>query len=70
MIKNNLKKKLHDLPQLGKIHPEFFNKIIYPKLGKKDSSVMVKPQQGVDFGAVDLGDKVMVLSTDPFYIAY
>lgn len=57
------------LPELGKIHPEFFNEVIYPRLGFNDSSVIVKPQNGVDFGVVDLGDKVMVLSTDPFYIA-
>ena len=57
------------LPPLGKIHPEFFNKVIYPRLGRPDKSVTIKPQHGVDFGAVDLGGKVMVLSTDPFYIA-
>lgn len=57
------------LPELGKIHPEFFNRVIYPRLGKSDRSVIVKPQHGVDFGVVDLGKDVMVLSTDPFYIA-
>ncbi len=31
--------------------------------------MIVKPQHGVDFGVIDLGGKVMVLSTDPFYIA-
>jgi len=60
---------MEKLPDLGKIHPEFFTKFIYPKLGKKDLSVIVKPKHGVDFGVVDLGDKAMVLSTDPFYIA-
>jgi hydrogenase maturation factor len=60
---------MEKLPALGKIHPDFFNKIIYPRLGKENKSVLVKPQHGVDFGAIDLGDKVMVLSTDPFYIA-
>jgi len=60
---------MEKLPELGKIHPEFFNKVIYPRLGAKDASVIVKPQHGVDFGVVDLGDNVMVLSTDPFYIA-
>jgi hydrogenase maturation factor len=59
----------HDLPELGKIHPEFFNKVIYPRLGNPDSSVILKPQHGVDFGVIDLKGKVMVLSTDPFYIA-
>ena len=60
---------MNDLPELGKIHPEYFNRVIYPRLGAPDKSVIVKPQHGVDFGVVDLGDKVMVLSTDPFYIA-
>ena len=60
---------MEKLPELGKIHPDFFNKVIYPRLGKKDPTVIVKPQHGVDFGVVDLGDKVMVLSADPFYIA-
>lgn len=58
------------LPSLGKVHPEFFNKVIYPRLGKPDPSVIVKPQHGVDFGVIDLGNgMVMALSTDPFYMA-
>jgi len=57
------------LASLGKIHPEFFKRIVYPRLGKNDPSVILKPQAGIDFGVVNLGDKVMVLSTDPFYIA-
>jgi len=58
-----------NLPRLGKIHPDFFNQHIYHKLGKADKAVLVKPQNGVDFGVVDLGNQVMVLSTDPFFIA-
>ncbi|MDD5116276.1 MAG: AIR synthase family protein [Candidatus Omnitrophica bacterium] len=57
------------LPALGKIHPDFFKRHIYRKLGKPDASVIVKPQNGVDFGALDIGGRVMVLSTDPFFIA-
>ena len=60
---------MEKLPELGKIHPEFFNRVIYPRLGKKDKSVIVGPQHGVDFGVIDLGKNVMVLSADPFYIA-
>jgi len=60
---------MEKLPELGKIHPDFFNRVIYSRLGKKDKSIIVGPQHGVDFGAIDLGGKVMVLSTDPFYIA-
>ena len=60
---------IDSLPQLGKIHPDFFRRVIYPRLGHPDPSVMIKPESGIDFGVVDLGDQVMVLSTDPFYIA-
>ncbi|MBU1125892.1 MAG: AIR synthase, partial [Candidatus Omnitrophica bacterium] len=60
---------MEQLPALGKIHQEFFTRVIYPRLGKNDKTVLVKPQHGVDFGVIDLGNKVMVLSTDPFYIA-
>jgi len=60
---------MEKLPELGKIHPDFFNNVIYPRLGKKDKSIVVGPQHGVDFGVIDLGDNVMVLSADPFYIA-
>ncbi|MFH0839884.1 MAG: AIR synthase family protein [Candidatus Omnitrophota bacterium] len=60
---------MEKLPELGKIHADFFERVIYPRLGKKDASVIVKPQHGVDFGVVSLGSKVIVLSTDPFFIA-
>ncbi|MBS3090140.1 hypothetical protein J4433_00010 [Candidatus Pacearchaeota archaeon] len=46
---------------LGKIDEKFFNKVIYPKLGAEDDKVIVKPQHGVDFGVVDLGEKVKQL---------
>lgn len=60
---------MSELPKLGKINPEFFKRVIYPKLGAPDPSIIVKPQSGVDFGVIDLGEQVMVLSCDPFYIA-
>jgi len=53
---------------LGKIDPAFFAKVIYPRLGAKNSSVIVGPASGVDFGAIDLGSDVLVMSTDPFFI--
>ncbi len=59
----------NNLPKLGKIHPDFFNRYIYRKLGRPDRAIIVGPQNGVDFGVVDLGSRVMVLSTDPFFIA-
>ena len=57
------------LPELGKIHPEFFSEVIYPRLGADDGSMIVKPRSGVDFGVIDLGGKVLVASADPFFIA-
>ena len=59
----------NNLPKLGKIHADFFKQHIYRKLGKPDKSVLLGPQNGVDFGVVDFGSKVMVVSTDPFFIA-
>lgn len=60
---------MSDLPELGKIPPEFFDRVIFPHLGAKSKSVIVKPQHGVDFGAIEIGDQVVVMSSDPVFIA-
>jgi hydrogenase maturation factor len=57
------------LPDLGKATPEFFDEVIFPRLGAADPDVVIGPRHGVDFGAVSIGDQVLVLSTDPFFIA-
>lgn len=57
------------LPELGKIHPEFFDRVIFPHLGAADPSVLIGPRHGVDYGVVRVGDRVLALSTDPFFIA-
>ncbi len=57
------------LPELGKVDPRFFDEVIFPHLGAKDSSVIIGPQHGVDFGAIEVGDSVIVMSSDPVYIA-
>ena len=57
------------LPELGKATPQFFDDVIFPRLGAKDGSVVVGPTHGVDFGAITIGDRTVVLSTDPFFIA-
>jgi len=57
------------LPALGKATPEFFDEVIFPHLGAKDDAVVVGPTHGVDFGAVRIGDRVVVFSSDPFFIA-
>ncbi|MCD4691009.1 AIR synthase family protein [bacterium] len=57
------------LPDLGKVTPEFFDRVIFPRLGAADPDVLIGPRHGVDFAAITLGDQIIVLSTDPFFIA-
>ncbi len=58
-----------DLPEIGKISPEIFDEMIYPRLGKKNKNVLVGPQHGVDIAIVDIGGgKVMATTTDPIFI--
>ncbi|MFQ6052482.1 MAG: AIR synthase family protein [Candidatus Hydrothermarchaeota archaeon] len=56
------------LPELGKVTPEFFDEVIFPNLGVDDDTVIVKPRHGVDFGVIEIGDNVIVMSSDPVYI--
>ncbi len=57
------------LPLLGKATPEFFDEVIFPRLGAPDDSIIIGPTHGVDFAAVEIGGQALVLSTDPFFIA-
>ncbi len=56
------------LPDIGKISPEVFEELIFPRLGKKRDSVLVPPQNGVDVGIVEIGDQAMAMTTDPVFI--
>jgi hydrogenase expression/formation protein HypE len=56
------------LPEIGKISPEIFNELIFPRLGAKSKSVIVGPQHGVDVAIVEIGDKAVALTTDPVFI--
>ena len=58
-----------DLPEIGKISPEIFEEIIFPRLGRRDPAVLVPPQSGVDIGVVDIGGgNVMAVTTDPIFV--
>ena len=59
---------MSELPEIGKISPEIFNELIYPRLGAKSGAVLVGPQHGVDVGIVEIGDKAVALTTDPVFI--
>ncbi|MCJ7486614.1 MAG: AIR synthase family protein, partial [Candidatus Aminicenantes bacterium] len=56
------------LPDLGKIHPAFFDRVIYPKLGAVSGDVVIGPRHGVDYGVIRVGGRYMAFSTDPFFI--
>jgi len=56
------------LPELGKIHPDFFDRVIYPRLGKKDKNIIIGPRHGVDYGVLKVGNQYLAMSTDPFFI--
>ncbi len=56
------------LPELGKIHPEFFDKVIFPHLGAPDKSIIIGPKHGVDYGVIKIGDTCLSFSIDPFFI--
>jgi hydrogenase expression/formation protein HypE len=57
------------LPTVGKISPEVFDELIFPRLGIRRTEVLTGPRHGVDIGVVDLGDgRVMAATTDPIYI--
>jgi len=56
------------LPELGKIPPAFFDRVIYPRLGAKDANIVIGPKHGVDYGVVRVGNRYLAMSTDPFFI--
>jgi hydrogenase maturation factor len=56
------------LPDIGKISPEVFEELIYPRLGAKRDTVLVPPQNGVDVGIVEIGDMAVAMTTDPVFI--
>ena len=59
---------MEELPELGKIHPEFFDRVIYPRLGVEDKNIIIGPRHGVDYGVLKVGGQCLALSTDPFFI--
>lgn len=56
------------LPAIGKISPEVFEELIYPRLGARRDSVIVGPRSGVDVGIVEIGGMAVAVTTDPVFI--
>jgi hydrogenase maturation factor len=59
---------MSELPDIGKISPEIFKELIYPRLGAKNEKVIVGPQNGVDVGIVEIGNKAVSITCDPVFI--
>jgi len=57
-----------EMPEIGKISPEIFNELIYPRLGARSKDVLVGPQHGVDVGIIRIGDQAVAMTTDPVFI--
>ncbi len=58
----------NEMPEIGKISPEIFNELIFPRLGAKDDHILVGPQHGVDVGIVEIGNKAVSIKADPVFI--
>ena len=56
------------LPEIGKISPEIFEELIYPRLGAENKGILIGPQNGVDVGIVEIGGRAVALTTDPVFI--
>jgi hydrogenase maturation factor len=59
---------MNEMPEIGKISPEIFNELIFPRLGAKSDKIIVGPQHGVDVGIVEIGGKAVSFTTDPVFI--
>jgi hydrogenase expression/formation protein HypE len=59
---------MSEMPEIGKISPEIFQELIYPRLGARNEKVIVGPQHGVDVGIVEIGNKAVSFTCDPVFI--
>ena len=49
----------------GKVPPEILSNIVFTHLGVSDSSVLLGPKLGEDASLIQIGDHVVIVSTDP-----
>jgi hydrogenase maturation factor len=59
---------MDQIPEIGKISPKVFEQLILPRLGAQNSNVLVGPQNGVDVGIAEIGDKSVSFTCDPVFI--
>lgn len=54
---------------IGKVSPEDLEKYVFHRTGKKRSSVVVGPAYGEDTAAIEIGDQMLVVNSDPIIFA-
>ncbi len=59
---------MSEIPEIGKISPEIFSELIFPRLGARNKDILVGPQNGVDVGIVEIGGKAVSFTCDPVFI--
>lgn len=52
----------------GKVDRAFFTEHIASRLGAERTDVRLGPTHGADFGAIDVGEHVVALATDPLFV--
>ena len=56
------------MSDIGKISPQLFDELISTRLGARNEKILVGPQNGVDVGIVEIGDRVVSFTCDPVFI--
>lgn len=56
------------MADLGKVDRAFFEEHVYPYLGTGREDVLLGPRHGVDFGVIEIGERVLALATDPVFV--
>lgn len=54
---------------IGKVPPELLSELVLGRTGAPDDRVLQGPAYGEDTAAIDLGDEVLVVNTDPISLA-
>jgi hydrogenase expression/formation protein HypE len=60
--------EVSEMPEIGKISPEIFKELIFPRLGAASEKILVGPQHGVDVGIVEIGGQAVSFTCDPVFI--
>jgi hydrogenase expression/formation protein HypE len=56
------------MTEYGKVDGKFLEGVVYPRLGAEREEVRIGPRHGVDFGAIEVGGRALVVATDPLSV--